>query len=97
MKESYMYILASHQNGTLYVGSTSTLVKRVWEHKNNIIRGFTEKYHVHQLVYYETHQDIMEAARRERRLKNWCGKWKLNLIEQFNLMLRSCVLTLHSF
>ena len=84
MQESYMYILASHRNGTLYVGSTSNLIKRVWEHKNKIIRGFTEKYHVYHLVYYEIHQDVMEAARRERRLKNWCRKWKLNLIEQFN-------------
>ena len=79
-----MYILANHQNGTLYVGSTSNLIKRVWEHRNNIVPGFTKKYRVHQLVYYEVHQDIMEAARRERRLKNWCRKWKLNLIEQFN-------------
>jgi putative endonuclease len=84
MEESFMYILASSRNGTLYVGSTTNLVKRIWEHKNNIIPGFTAKYRVHQLVYYEAHQDIMEAARRERRLKNWCRKWKLNIIERFN-------------
>ncbi|MEO7045894.1 MAG: GIY-YIG nuclease family protein [Ferruginibacter sp.] len=53
-------------------------------HKNNVIPGFTAKYRVQQLVYYEAHQDIMEAARRERRLKNWCRKWKLNIIEKFN-------------
>ena len=84
MEESYVYILASRRNGTLYVGSTTNLVKRIWEHKNNVIPGFTAKYQVYQLVYYEAHQDIMEAARRERRLKNWCRKWKLNIIEKFN-------------
>lgn len=84
MAESFVYILASRRNGTLYVGSTSDLVKRIWEHKNNVIPGFTAKYNVHQLVYYEIHQEIMEAARRERRLKNWCRKWKLNIIEKFN-------------
>ncbi|HSW94056.1 MAG TPA: GIY-YIG nuclease family protein [Gammaproteobacteria bacterium] len=84
MEESYVYILASKRNGTLYVGSTTNLVKRVWEHKNNIILGFTSKYNVHQLVYYEVHQDLMEAAKREKRLKNWCRQWKLNIIEKFN-------------
>lgn len=84
MQESYVYILASQRNGTLYVGSTTDLVKRIWEHKNNVIRGFTSKYQIHQLVYYEVHQNIMEAARRERRFKNWYRKWKLNLIEKNN-------------
>ena len=84
MEGSYVYILASRRNGTLYVGSTTNLVKRIWEHKNNVIPGFTAKYQVHQLVYYETHQDIIEAAKRERRLKNWCRKWKLNIIEKLN-------------
>jgi putative endonuclease len=88
MEESSVYILASHRNGTLYIGATTDLIKRVWEHKNKIIPGFTAKYNVHQLVYYEMHQNIMEAARRERRLKNWCRKWKLNLIEKFNPMWR---------
>jgi putative endonuclease len=84
MEQSFVYILASRRNGTIYVGSTTDLVKRIWEHKNKVIPGFTEKYNVNQLVYYESHQEIMEAARRERRLKNWCRKWKLNIIEQFN-------------
>ncbi|MBA2654121.1 MAG: GIY-YIG nuclease family protein [Gammaproteobacteria bacterium] len=84
MKESFVYILANRRNGTLYVGSTSDLVKRVWEHKNNLTPGFTAKYNIHQLVYYEAHQEIMEAARRERRLKNWCREWKINIIEKFN-------------
>ncbi|MDX1900418.1 MAG: GIY-YIG nuclease family protein [Gammaproteobacteria bacterium] len=84
MKQYFVYILASRRNGTLYVGSTSNLIKRIWEHKNNVISGFTAKYNVHQLVYYETHQNIVEASRREKRFKNWRRKWKLNLIEQFN-------------
>jgi putative endonuclease len=84
MQESYVYILASRRNGTLYIGSTTDLVRRIWEHKNKVIPGFTAKYNVHQLVYYEVHQEATEAARREKRLKNWCRKWKLNTIEQFN-------------
>lgn len=84
MENSYVYILTSQRNGTLYVGATVDLIKRVWEHKNKQIKGFTEKYNVTQLVYYEVHGELMEAARRERRIKNWCRKWKLNLIERFN-------------
>ena len=84
MHSCYVYILSSKRNGTLYVGSTSDLIKRVWEHKNNVVSGFTARYSVHQLVYYEIHQNIYEAARREKRFKNWCRKWKLNLIESFN-------------
>ena len=84
MGEYYVYILSSQRNGTLYVGSTVDLIRRVWEHKNKVIRGFTEKYNVNQLVYYEMHELYVEAARRERRFKNWCRKWKLNLIEEFN-------------
>ena len=80
----YVYILSSQRNGTLYVGSTSDLIKRVWEHKNKVIPSFTSKYHVHQLVYYEAHQTIIEAVRREKRFKNWCRQWKLNLIEASN-------------
>lgn len=84
MKESFVYILASCRNGTLYIGSTTNLIKRISEHKNKMIAGFTAKYNVHSLVYYEVHQSMLEAARRERRLKNWCRKWKLNIIEEFN-------------
>lgn len=84
MKSYYVYILSSQRNGTLYVGSTTELAKRVWEHKNKVIRGFTEKYNVNQLVYYEMHELYVEAARREKRFKNWCRQWKLNLIEEFN-------------
>lgn len=82
---SYVYMMASQRkNGTLYVGATSDLIKRVWEHKNKVVPGFTAQYDVHMLVYYEIHQTVMEAARRERRFKNWCRQWKINLIEQNN-------------
>ncbi|MDP3268577.1 MAG: GIY-YIG nuclease family protein [Legionella sp.] len=81
---SYVYLLASTRNGTLYIGSTSDLVKRVWEHKTNLRPGFTSRHNIHMLVYYEIHSNYIEAATREKRLKNWCRQWKLNLIEQFN-------------
>ena len=84
MEQSFVYILVSRRHGTLYVGSTTDLVKRIWEHKNKVILGFTAKYNINQLVYYELHQNIIEAAQQERRLKNWCRKWKLNMIEKFN-------------
>ena len=84
MDSFYVYIMCSKPNGTLYVGSTSDLVKRVWEHKNNFISGFTARYNVHKLAYYEIHDTYVEAARREKRFKNWCRQWKINLIEEMN-------------
>jgi putative endonuclease len=84
MRSFYAYIMASKGNGTLYVGSTSDLIKRVWEHKNKVIPGFTAQYNVHILVYYEVHETYIEAPRREKRFKNWCRQWKLNLIEELN-------------
>lgn len=84
MRSFYTYIMASKRNGTLYVGSASDLTKRVWEHKNKVIRGFTARHNVHILVYYEIHETYAEAARREKRFKNWCRQWKLNVIEGFN-------------
>ena len=84
MQPSYVYMLASHRNGTLYVGATTDLIKRSWEHKNKFIPGFTAKYNVHMLVYYEMHDLYIEAARREKRFKNWPRQWKLNLIEKLN-------------
>ncbi|MBX3708376.1 MAG: GIY-YIG nuclease family protein [Gammaproteobacteria bacterium] len=84
MKQYFVYILASQRNGTLYVGSTSNLIQRIWQHKNGVFSGFTSKYRIHQLVYYEEHQNIAEMVRREKRLKNWYRKWKLNLIEKSN-------------
>ncbi|BBO90317.1 GIY-YIG nuclease family protein [Desulfosarcina ovata] len=77
-------ILASKRNGTLYIGVTSNLVKRVWEHKNNIIADFTKRYNVHQLVWYEIHATMEAAIQREKQLKNWKRKWKLDLIEKVN-------------
>lgn len=84
MKQGFVYILASQRNGTLYIGVTSDLLKRVWEHKNKIVKGFTEKYGVDKLVYYEQCEDIMGAIQREKQLKKWNRSWKLKLIEKKN-------------
>ena len=80
----YVYIMANKRNGTLYTGVTRDLVKRVYEHKNNRIEGFTEKYGVHMLVYYEHGDDVHKVIEREKQIKRWKRKWKLELIEQFN-------------
>ena len=84
MKQSYVYILASQRKGTLYIGVTSELVKRVYEHKQDVIDGFTKKYSVHNLVYYEAHDNIEEAITREKQLKKWNRAWKIRLIEEMN-------------
>ena len=84
MKEYYVYILASKRNGTLYTGVTSDLVRRVWEHKFSGTSGFTMKYKVQKLVYYEIHGDIMEAIKREKNIQAWKRVWKLRLIEEGN-------------
>ena len=84
MKQYYVYILASKRNGTLYIGVTSDLIKRVYEHKNKLIPGFTSRYDVNILVYFETFGDIEIAIRREKQLKKWNRKWKLALIEKEN-------------
>jgi len=83
-KQPAVYILASKRNGTLYIGVTSDLVKRIWEHKNNRVEGFTKRYNVHRLVWYELHDSMESAITREKRLKNWKRKWKLELIESSN-------------
>ena len=83
-RQPAVYILASRRNGTLYVGVTSNLVKRVWEHKNNMVEGFTKRYGVHQLVWYEVRDNIQSAIQREKRLKEWKRKWKVELIESMN-------------
>jgi putative endonuclease len=83
-KQPTVYILASKRNGTLYIGVTSDPVKRIWEHKNNMVEGFTERYNVHRLVWYELHESMESAIIREKRLKNWKRKWKLELIESSN-------------
>lgn len=78
------YILASQKNGTLYIGVTSNLVKRVWEHKNDFVEGFTSRYRVHTLVWYELHETMASAISREKAIKAWKRVWKLELIEKFN-------------
>jgi putative endonuclease len=83
-KKYYVYILASKRNGTLYIGITSNLFKRIYEHKNNLIDGFTKKYNVHNLVYYEMTEDISIALAREKQLKSWKRNWKIELIEKNN-------------
>jgi len=79
-----VYILASSRNGTLYIGVTSDLVKRIWEHKNDLVSGFTNKYRVHRLVWYEIHEEMESAILREKQLKKWNRSWKLRLIEEMN-------------
>jgi putative endonuclease len=79
-----VYILASRRNGTLYVGVTSELVKRVYEHKQDLADGFTRKYGVHQLVYFELAEDMLAAISREKQIKKWKRAWKVELIERAN-------------
>jgi putative endonuclease len=74
MKQCYVYILASKKNGTLYIGVTSDLVKRVYEHKQNLIDGFTKEYNVHSLVYYEPNKEVEDAILREKQMKKWNRK-----------------------
>jgi putative endonuclease len=83
-KQYYIYILASKKHGTLYVGVTGNLIERVYVHKQKYIEGFTKKYGVDKLVYYEIHEDIYEAIVREKRIKKWNRQWKIKLIERTN-------------
>ncbi len=83
-KQPAVYILASKRNGTLYIGVTSNLAKRIWEHKNNLIEGFTKRYGVHRLIWYELHETMESAIQREKQIKEWKRKWKLELIESVN-------------
>ena len=83
-KQFYVYILASKKWGTLYIGVTANLVKRIWQHKEGLCDGFTKKYNVNNLVYYETHDSAESAIKKEKRLKNWNRRWKINLIEENN-------------
>ena len=84
MKIYFVYILASTVNGTLYIGVTNNLERRIYEHKNNIIKGFTEKYNIHRLVWYESTNTIESAIQKEKQLKKWNRKWKIELIEKTN-------------
>jgi len=83
-KQPVVYILASKRNGTLYIGVTSDLVKRAWEHRSGSTDGFTKKYNVHTLVYFELHEDMSSAILREKQMKKWRRAWKLELIEKSN-------------
>ena len=83
-KEYYVYILASKRNGTLYVGMTNHLERRVYEHKHGLVEGFTKKYNIHNLVYYEEATDVSVAIEREKQIKKWNRKWKIDLIEKDN-------------
>ena len=83
-KQPAVYILASGYNGTLYIGVTSNLIQRIWQHKNDSVEGFTRKYAVHLLVYYELHEQMLTAIEREKHLKKWNRQWKINLIEKDN-------------
>ena len=84
MKNFYVYILSSNRNGTLYTGITSNLLKRVYEHKHGLVEGFTKKYNVHNLVWYELHESAESAIMREKQIKKWKRDWKLKLIEKEN-------------
>ena len=84
MKQPCVYILASKRNGILYIGVTSTLIQRVWQHKNDLVEGFTKRYGVHTLVWYEIHETMESAIVREKAIKEWRRAWKLDLIEKRN-------------
>jgi putative endonuclease len=81
----FVYILASRRNGTLYIGVTNNLARRVWQHREGLIDGFTKEYGVKHLVYYEAFDDVRAAIHRESRLKKWNREWKMNLIQKFNV------------
>ena len=83
-KQPCVYLLASKRNGTLYIGVTSNLPKRIWEHKSKFVRGFTEKYKVDKLVWYELHGTMESAVQREKNIKKWKRRWKLKIIEDMN-------------
>jgi putative endonuclease len=84
MRRPCVYILASERNGTIYIGVTSDIVRRVWEHKSGAVDGFTKKYGVHLLVYFEFHETMADAILREKQIKKWRRAWKLELIERDN-------------
>ena len=83
-RQSCVYMLASKRNGTLYVGVTSNLIRRVWEHRNEVVAGFTSRHRIHDLVWYELHETMESAILREKQLKEWKRAWKLRLIEGGN-------------
>lgn len=84
MKNSYVYIMTNKVNTVLYIGVTANLAKRIYQHKNKLADGFTEKYNINKLIYFEIFEDIEEAIKREKQLKNWHREWKMNLIKEKN-------------
>ncbi len=84
MKKMYVYIVTNKKYGVPYVGVTSNLVRRIWEHKNKVIKGFTSKYNLNKLVYYEVHDDEISAITREKQIKNYSRQKKINMINRFN-------------
>jgi len=80
----FVYILTNKYNGTLYIGVTNDLIKRIWQHKNKVVDGFTKKFDISRLVYFEECQSINEAIKREKQVKKWNRQWKINLIEKHN-------------
>ena len=85
MKAGFVYILANRKNGTIYIGVTSDLAKRVWEHREGVVAGFTKKHGCKLLVWYEAFDDIQQARQRELQMKEWKRAWKIKLIEESNL------------
>ena len=83
-KQYYVYILTNKSNNVLYIGVTNDLIRRIFEHKSKVVEGFTKKYNLWKLVYYEAADNIESAINREKQLKNWHRDWKMNLIDQFN-------------
>lgn len=83
-KSYYVYIITNKTNNVFYIGVTSDIVKRIYQHKNNFVEGFSNRYNVHKLVYFETTEDIESAIKREKQLKNWHRNWKINLIKEKN-------------
>ncbi len=84
MKNPAVYIITNKRNGTLYIGATNDLVRRIFEHKNELIEGFSKQYHLHQLVYYEQHSTMESAFSREKQMKEWKRAWKIRMIEEKN-------------
>ncbi|MGR5135875.1 GIY-YIG nuclease family protein [Vibrio jasicida] len=83
-KTPCVYILTSKNNSVLYIGVTNQLAQRIWQHKNGVVEGFTKKYHVHKLVYFELFEDMVTAINREKQLKQWKREWKLDLVRKTN-------------
>ena len=83
-RQYYVYLLTNKPYGTFYVGITNDLVRRIWEHRNDLVDGFTKEHRLHRLVWYEVHGDVVEAITREKRIKKWHRDWKVNLVQRMN-------------